>query len=358
MNIKSDIKWAIVAPTSMGVRLNAADAGTALQSSRALAMQATSAESNVLSVAASLGLPARVLTAFVKGSPVAAFIKGELRARGISAEGPEVEQGGPWGYRHQINIADSGFGARGPRVWNDRAGEVGRTLRAEDFDLDRLFVSEGVGVLHISGLIAALSPQTGRFCVELAKAAQSAGTLVSFDLNHRATFWKGREEELAAIFDEIAGHCDILIGNEEDFQLALGIAGPEAGGVGLGGKMGGFRAMIEVARTRYPRARVFATTLREVLSAGRHLWGAVLWAQGEWHTVEPREIEVLDRIGGGDGFVGGMLYGIARGWEPARWVEFGWATGALAVTFATDYAQPADEAQVWSVWKGNARVLR
>jgi 2-dehydro-3-deoxygluconokinase len=321
-------------------------------------MQATSAESNVASVSSYLGLPVKVLTAFVKGNPMAAFIKGELRARGIEFEGPEVEQGGPWGYRHQINIADSGFGQRGPRVWNDRAGEVGRTLSVRDFDLDRLFVREGVGVLHLSGLIAALSPETGRFCLELARAAHKAGTLVSFDLNHRASFWEGREEELAEIFHGIAAETDILIGNEEDFQLALGIAGPAAGGEGLAGKMEGFRAMISEARARYPQARVFATTLREVISANRHLWGAVLWAEGEWFTVEPREIGVLDRIGGGDGFVGGMLYAILRGWEPEKWIQFGWATGALATTHFTDYAQPVDEAQVWSIWKGNARVLR
>jgi 2-dehydro-3-deoxygluconokinase len=347
----------------MGIRLNSAVPGQPVQSGTGLVMQATSAESNVASVSSYLGLPVKALTTFVKGSPVAAFIKGELRARGIDYEGVEVEQGGPWGYRHQINIADSGYGSRGPRVWNDRAGEVGRTLDVKDFDLDRLFNREGVGILHLSGLIAALSPQTGRFCLELARAAHKAGTLVSFDLNHRATFWEGREKELAEIFDGIASETDILIGNEEDFQLALGIEGPAAGGEGLAAKMDGFRGLIEAARRRYPRAQVFATTLREVVTVNRHLWGAVLWAgnaggDGQWHTVEPREITVMDRIGGGDGFVGGMLYAILRGWEPEKWIQFGWATGAMATTFTTDYAQPADEAQVWSIWKGNARVLR
>ncbi len=358
MNIKKDARWALVVPSSMGLRLNSAQNGQPIQSGTCLVMQATSAESNVASISSYLGLSVKVLTAFVKESPVAAFIKSELRARGMDFEGPEVDQGGPWGYRHQINIADSGYGSRGPRVWNDRAGEVGRTLDVKDFDLDRLFVREGVGILHLSGLIAALSPETGRFCLELARAAHRAGTLVSFDLNHRSTFWEGREKELAGIFDGIAAETDILIGNEEDFQLALGIEGPAAGGEGLAAKMEGFRAMIESAQARYPKAQVFATTLREVITANRHLWGAVMWAGGEWHTVEPREITVLDRIGGGDGFVGGMLYAILRGWEPEKWIQFGWATGAMATTFYTDYAQPADEAQVWSIWKGNARVLR
>ncbi len=358
MNIKKDTRWALVVPTSMGIRLNSAQAGQPVQSGTGLVMQATSAESNVATVSASLGLPVKALTAFVKGSPIAAFIKGELRSRGIDFEGPEVEQGGPWGYRHQINIADSGFGARGPRVWNDRAGEIGRTLDVKDFDLDRLFVREGAGILHLSGLIAALSPASGLFCLELARAAHKNGTAVSFDLNYRASFWEGRQAELTQIFDGIASEADILIGNEEDFQLALGIEGPAAGGKDLGAKMEGFRGMIEAARKRYPQAKVFATTLREVVSAGSHLWGALLWSDGGWHTVEPREISVLDRIGGGDGFVGGMLYAILRGWEPEKWLQFGWATGAMATTFYTDYAQPADEAQVWSIWRGNARVLR
>lgn len=358
MNLRNNTTWSLVVPTSIGIRLASSRAGQPVESGIGLEMQATSAETNVASISSYLGLPVKVLTTFVKGSPVARFIKGDLRSRGMEFEGPEVEQGGPWGYRHQINIADSGYGSRGPRVWNDRAGEVGRTLNVKDFDLDRIFGQEGVGVLHLSGLIAALSPDTGRFCLELARAAKKHGTLVSFDLNHRATFWEGREKELADIFHEIASVTDILIGNEEDFQLCLGIEGPEAGGKGLADKIDGFKVMIDNARKRYPGAQVFANTLREVITVNRHLWGAIMWEGGNWHVVEPREISVLDRIGGGDGFVGGLLYGILRGWEPEKWIQFGWSTGVLATTFFTDYAQPADEAQVWSVWKGNARVLR
>ena len=148
---------------------------------------ATSAETNVASISSYLGLPVKALTTFVKGSPVADFIKSDLRARNIEYEGPEVPQGGPWGYRHQFNIADSGFGLRGPRVHNDRAGEVGRTLSVKDFDLDRIFGKEGVQIVHLSGLIAALSPEASQFCLEIARFAKKHGTLISFDLNHRAT---------------------------------------------------------------------------------------------------------------------------------------------------------------------------
>ncbi len=347
----------MIVPSSMGVRITP-PTGQPVHSAASFMFFATSAETNVANVSSSLGLPVKVLTTFVKGSPIAQFIKDNLRSRGIDYEGVEVPQGGPWGYRHQFNIADSGYGSRGPRVWNDRAGEVGRTLNVKDFDLERIFGKEGVQVVHLSGLIAALSPETGTFCLELARAAKKYGTKISFDLNYRATFWKGREKELSAMFAEIAGAADILVGNEEDFQLCLGIEGPEAGGKGLKAKIDGFKGMIERVKKAYPNAQVFATTLREVVDTNHHLWGAIMAAGDEWHVVEPRDITVMDRIGGGDGFVGGMLYALLKGWEPEKWIQFGWASGALATTLLTDYASPADEDQVWSIWKGNARVQR
>jgi 2-dehydro-3-deoxygluconokinase len=357
MDLRSDAKYALVVATSMGVRLTAEN-GQPMHCSDRFLMQATSAETNVASVSSYLGLPVKVLTTFVQDSPIAQFIKSNLRARGMDFEGKDVPQGDPWGYRHQFNLADSGFGSRGPRVQNDRAGEVGRTLNVKDFDLDRIFGTEGVQILHLSGLIAALSPETGQFCLALARAAKQHGTRISFDLNHRASFWKGRQKELASIFHEIADNADILIGNEEDFQLCLGIEGPEAGGKDIAAKIDSFRTMIDNAKTAYPNASVFATTLREVLTANCHQWGAILSAGEQWHIVEPREITVLDRIGGGDGFVGGMLYAILKGWDSETWVQFGWASGALATTFLTDYGQPADEEQIWSIWSGNARVKR
>lgn len=357
IEFRKDCDYAMVVPTSMGIRLTPVN-GQPVHCSETLIMQATSAESNVASVSSYLGLRVKVLTTFVKGSPIARLIKDNLAGRHMDYEGKEVEQGTPWGYRHQINIADSGLGSRGPRVHNDRAGEVGRTLNVKDFDLDKIFGQEGVQVVHLSGLIAALSPETGTFCLEIAKAAKKYGTRISFDLNHRATFWKNREEELFEIFKEIAGLSDILVGNEEDFQLCLGIEGPEAGGKDISEKIESFKGMIKRAKQAYPNALVFATTLREVVSTNRHLWGGIMSEGDNWHVVEPREITVMDRIGGGDGFVGGMLYAILKGWEPGKWIQFGWASGALVTTLTTDYAQPADEEQIWSIWEGNARVRR
>jgi len=357
MKLRENCKYAMLVPTSIGVRITPLN-GQPVHTSDTFKMQATSAETNVASVSSYLGLPVKVLTTFVKGSPIAKFIKANLRARNMEYEGPEVEQGNPWGYRHQFNIADSGFGTRGPRVQNDRAGEVGRTLNVKDFDIERIFGTEGVQIMHLSGLIAALSPETSQFCLELARAAKKHGTRISFDLNYRATFWKGREQELREIFTEIASVSDILIGNEEDFQLCLGIQGPEAGGQEIEAQIDGFKAMIGRVKDAFPNASVFATTLREVVSVNEHLWGAVMLAGDHWEVIKPRSIQVLDRIGGGDGFVGGMLYAILKDWEPKKWAQFGWASGALATTFETDYGQPADEDMIWSIWKGNARVQR
>jgi len=359
MNIefRKDYTYSLVIPTSMGVRITPAN-GQPVHCSSTFMIQVTSAESNVGSVSSYLGLPVKILTTFVKGSPIARLIKDNLASRHMDYEGKEVEQGGPWGYRHQINIADSGYGSRGPRVCNDRAGEVGRTLNVKDFDLERIFGKEGVQIVHMSGLIGAMSPETGEFCLEIARAAKKYGTRISFDLNHRASFWKGREKELYEIFGEIASLSDVLVGNEEDFQLCLKIEGPEAGGEDLAAKIESFKGMIDRVKKAYPNASVFATTLRQVINTNSHMWGAIMAEGDNWHVVEPRQITVLDRIGGGDGFVSGMLYAILKGWEPEKWIQFGWASGALVTTLLTDYAQPADEEQIWSIWEGNARVRR
>ncbi len=356
-SLNENCKYNLVVPTSMGVRITPLDRQV-VHTSNLFRMQATSAESNVLNVSSSLGLSTMVLTTFVKDSPIAAFIKAELRKRNIQYLGAEVAQGGPWGYRHQFNIADSGYGLRGPRVANDRAGEVGRTLNIKDFDLEKIFGKDKVQILHLSGLIAALSEDTTRFCLELARAAKKYGTKIAFDLNFRASFWKGREKELSESFAEIASVADILIGNEEDFQLALGMKGPEAGGKDIASKIDGFKGMIEEVRKAYPNVSYYATTLRQVVNANEHLWGAIAYGEDRWTVIDPRPIQVMDRIGGGDGFVGGLLYGLLKGWDIEKCTQFGWATGALAATCLDDYGTPADEEQVWSIWQGNARVKR
>lgn len=357
MTLRPHSKYALVSPSSMGVRITPFDRQP-VHTSQLFQMQATSAETNVLSISAALGLKTKVLTKFVKDSPIALLIKQDLRRRGIDFEGKEVEQGGPWGYRHQFNIADSGYGLRGPRVQNDRAGEIGRTIQLEDFDLNRIFKEEGVQLLHLSGLIVALSKETSQFCLELARFAKASGTLISFDLNYRASFWKNRKEELAKVFKEIASLTDILIGNEEDFQLALDVHGPEAGGKDIKNQIESFKGLIDNVRKAFPNASTYATTLREVDNANEHQWGAILNQGNEWVVVEPRSIQVLDRIGGGDGFVGGLLYGLLRGFSLEKCAHFAWASGAYVTTVLEDFGLPADEEQIWSIYEGNARVKR
>ncbi len=357
LSLKKNCKYSLVVPTSMGVRITPLDR-QAVYVSDTYKMFATSAETNVATIPATLGLPVKALTTFVKDSPIAEFIKSDLRKRNIMYEGVEKKQEDPWGYRHQFNIADSGFGTRGPRVLNDRAGEVGKSLSVEDFDLDKIFNEEGVQIIHLSGLIAALSPQTSEFCLRLAEVAKQNGTKISFDLNYRASFWKGREIELKEAFAKIASVSDILVGNEEDFQLCLGIKGPEEGGHDLTTKIDSFKEMINRVKDTYKNATIFATTLRQVVSANKHLWGSIMLYDNEWNEILPREIEVLDRIGGGDGFVGGMIYGILKGFDIEKCNKLAWASGALATTFLTDYAVVADEEQLMSIYKGNARVKR
>jgi 2-dehydro-3-deoxygluconokinase len=357
LSLKQPYRFGIAAPTSMGVRITPLN-GAPVHTSNTFYMQATSAETNVINVSAALGIEGLALTCFVKDSPIAAFIKGELRRRNIEFFGPDIEPNGPWGCRHQFNIADSGYGTRAPRVYNDRAGEVGRMLDASYFDFEEIFGKLGVRILHLSGLICALSEETTRFCVQVANAAKKNGTRISFDLNYRASFWKGREKRLRESFTELAGLADILVGNEEDFQLCLGIEGPEAGGSDLASKVDSFKEMIDRIKKTFPRASVYGTTLREVISVQEHMWGAITLFGDEWTVIEPRPIRILDRIGGGDGFVGGLLYGILTCRTPEKATQLGWASGALATTTLEDYATPADEKMLWSIVEGNARVQR
>jgi len=357
LKLKEGCKYGIAAPTSMGVRISP-PCGAPVHTSNSYYMQATSAESNAINITSSLGRKCLVMTNFVEDSPVSYLIKSELRRRNIDYIGPDVPQGGPWGYRHQFNIADSGYGTRGPRVHNDRAGEVGRILSAKDFDLEKIFGEEGVQILHLSGLIGAISPETARFCIDTIHAAKKHGTLISFDMNHRATFWKGREKELRIGFKEMVSMTDILIGNEEDYQLCLGIEGPMTSNLDISAQITGFKEMVTRIKDVFPDTSVFGNTLRQVVSAEEHIWGAITLFGDTWTLVEPRSIRILDRIGGGDGFAGGLLYGILSKMDPEKATAFAWAAGALATTVLEDYATPADEDMVWNIYNGNARIKR
>lgn len=307
---------------------------------------------------ARLGYECLVLTKFIEGSPISQFIQGELRARNIHYEGVSVLQGGPWGYRHQFNIADSGFGLRGPRVWNDRTGEVGRTLSIKEFDIERIFGEEGVSILHLSGLIAALSPETAAFCEELAKRAKAYGTKIAFDLNYRASFWKGREELLQRQVPHHRGACGHPCWQRGRLSACARHSGAgsrrqrsrrqDRGIQGHDRRSEEGLSEREILRNDAARSdqRQRASLGRDP-SRGRRM---VRRRAAQDSRVRPHRRR--------DGFTGGLLYGVFHSFTPEQCLQFAWASGVLAVTDYTDYASPADEEQVWSIYKGNARVKR
>ena len=357
ITFREDAKYALLVPTSMGVRLTPAG-GQRVHCSTTFSMQVTSAESNVASVSSYLGLPVKVLTAFVKGSPIARMIKDDLAGRHIDYEGPEVDQGGPWGYRHQFNMADTGYGSRGPRVHNDRAGEVGRTLNAKDFDLDRIFGREGVQIVHLSGLVAALSPETSCLLPGYRAGRQKGTAAASRSISTTAPR-SGRVAKTSSPgLPRDRGPVRHPGRQRGRFPALPRHRGPGSRGQGPRREDRELQGHDRAGQGGLPRD----SGLCHHPARGRQhqcpSCGAQLRGGRRWHVVEPREIGVLDRIGGGDGFVGGMLYAILRGWEPEKWIQFGWASGALVTTLLTDYAQPADEEQIWSIWEGNARVRR
>jgi len=217
----------------------------------------------------------------------------------------------------------------------------------------------GVRWFHSGGIFAALSETTGELILEGAKAAKKAGAIVSFDLNFREKLWNiwGGQKKAVDVVARIVEHADVLVGNEEDLQKGLGIAGPE---VAAKSKIdpSAFVGMMDDVVKKYPHVKVVATTLREVHSTNRHSWSAVAWVNGKTYTAPTCELDVLDRVGGGDGFASGFFYGLMTGESPEESVKLGWAHGALLTTFPGDTTMATLE-QVKAFAKGgSARIQR
>lgn len=339
-------KYAIVSPTSLGIRITPTRFFPVFGSNEFF-LQATSAESNTLSVPASLGLRVKALARFEEGDPVSELIRRDMHSRGIECEGPSVPNGGPWGERHPLNIAEQGFGLRGPRVCNDRSGELGRALSAEEFDLRRLFERDGAEILHLSGLVCSLSEETARFCLGLVKLAKDCGTKVSFDTNYRPSLWKGKEETLLCVFDEIASRSDILFGGDvllEKREHAAPFFGRTF--ASEEDRIEGTEFLLRRTHEGYPDAEVLVSTMREVLSVNRHSFGAAACERGKITLLPPREMPVLDRIGGGDAFVGGFLYGTVKGWSMEEKLSFGCGCAAFVSGLQDDYGLPVSEEEI------------
>jgi len=254
--------------------------------------------------------------------------------------------------------SDRGKGVRAPVVFYNRSNEAAALLKSGDFDWSEVFAG-GVRWFHSGGIFAALSPTTPELIIEAMEAAKRVGAVVSFDLNFRAKLWgvSGGLATAQATLRRIVEHVDVLVGNEEDLQNGLGIPGPEVDRKSSLDPTA-FFAMIGAVTAQHPNVKVVATTLREVHSSDRHTWGAVAWIGGETFCAPTCELNVLDRVGGGDGFASGLFYGLMSGLPGDEAVRLGWAHGALITTFPGDTTMATLD-QVKAFAKGgSARIQR
>ena len=303
------------------------------------------------------GLNTGVATAMVD-YPVGELIDGAVRAMGVKPFYKRFKHNGVNGPNMATVYSDRGFGVRPPVVFYNRANEAAGLLKEGDFNWDEIFAG-GVRWFHSGGIFAALSATTPDVIVEGMRAAKAAGAIVSLDLNYRAKLWNvaGGETRAVEVLDRILKNVDVLVGNEEDLQKGLGIAGPE---VAAKSKLdpSAFFGMIDKVIDKHPQIKVVATTLREVHSTNRHSWSAVTWVNGRTYAAPTAELDVYDRIGGGDGFASGFFYGLLSGKTPEEALKLGWAHGALLTSFPGDVTM-ASLAEVRAFAQGgSARVQR
>jgi len=303
------------------------------------------------------GLRTGIATAMVD-YPIGDLIAERVRAMGVKPFYKRFKHNGVTGPNMATVYSDRGQGVRAPVVFYNRANEAAAQLKPGDFDWETIFEG-GVRWFHSGGIFASLSETTGEVILEGMKAARAAGAVISFDLNYRAKLWNlwGGEERAQSIVKRIVENVDLLVGNEEDLQLGLGIPGPE---VAAKSKLdpGAFLGMIDRVIEKFPRIKVVATTLREVHSTNRHRWGAVAWIEGGTYVSPICELDVYDRVGGGDGFASGLFYGLLAGEPEQEALNLGWAHGALLTTFPGDTTMATLD-QVRAFAKGgSARIQR
>ena len=290
--------------------------------------------------------------------PIGELVAERVRAMGVKPFYKRFEHDGVSGPNIATVYSDRGYGVRAPVVFYNRANEAAARLKPGDFDWNEIFAG-GVRWFHSGGIFAALSTTTAELIIEGMQAAKAAGAVTSFDLNFREKLWKrsgGRDRAVETI-GGIVENVDVLVGNEEDLQTGLGIPGPE---VAARSKLdpSAFFSMIDRVVKKHPQIKVVATTLREVFSTSRHCWGAVAWVGGQTHTSITCDLDVHDRVGGGDGFASGFFYGLLAGESPEEALKLGWAHGALLTTFPGDTSMATVE-QVRAFAKGgSARIQR
>lgn len=290
--------------------------------------------------------------------PIGDLIAERVRAMGVKPFYKHFKHDGVAGPNMATVYSDRGYGVRAPVVFYNRSNEAAAHLKPGDFDWKSIF-SGGVRWVHSGGIFAALSPTTAELAAQMMKAAREAGAVTSFDLNFREKLWKihGGDARAVETIHRIVENVDVLVGNEEDLQKGLGIPGPEVAAKSKLDPSVFFGMMDNVVR-KLPHVKVVATTLREVHSTNRHSWSAVAWIDGKTCTAPTAELDVYDRVGGGDGFASGFIYGLLTGESPEESVKLGWAHGALLTTFPGDTTM-ATASQVRAFAKGgSARIQR
>jgi 2-dehydro-3-deoxygluconokinase len=265
------------------------------------------------------------------------------------------------GVRNGLNFTERGFGIRGAVGVPDRGNTAASQLQPGDIDWDHIFGQLGVRWFHTGGIYAALSESTAALAVEAVKAAHQHGTVVSYDLNYRPSLWKsiGGLTKAREVNREIARHVDVMIGNEEDFTASLGFevegADPNISTI----ETDAFKRMIETAVQEFPNFKVAATTLRRVLTATKNDWSAILWHAGDFYESRKYpELEILDRVGGGDSFASGVQFGFMEFNDPQKAVDYGAAHGALASTTPGDTSMATRKEVEKQIGGGGARVVR
>jgi 2-dehydro-3-deoxygluconokinase len=290
--------------------------------------------------------------------PIGDLIAERVRAMGVRPFYKHFKHDGVTGPNMATVLSDRGFGVRPPVVFYNRSNEAAGLLKPGDFDWKAIFAG-GVRWVHSGGIFAALSPTTAELAAEMMKAAHEAGAITSFDLNFRQKLWQihGGDTHAVETIGRIVENVDVLVGNEEDLQKGLGIPGPE---VGAKSKLdpSAFFAMMDNVAKKLPKVKIVATTLREVHSTNRHSWSAVAWINGKTYSAPTAELDVYDRVGGGDGFAAGFIYGLLTGESPEQAVKLGWAHGALLTTFPGDTTMATlDQVRAFAAG-GSARIQR
>ena len=290
--------------------------------------------------------------------PIGDLIAERVRAMGVKPIYKHFKHNGVNGPNMATVYSDRGFGVRAPVVFYNRSNEAAAQLKPGDFDWKAIF-SGGVRWVHSGGIFAALSPTTAELAAEMMKSAKQAGAVTSFDLNFREKLWKvaGGEEKAVETIHRIVESVDVLVGNEEDLQKGLGIPGPK---VAAKSKLdsSAFFGMMDKVTSKLPNVKVVATTLREVHSTNRHSWSAVAWINGHTYSAPTAELDVYDRVGGGDGFADGFIYGLLTGEAPEQAIKLGWAHGALLTTFPGDTTMATlDQVRAFASG-GSARIQR